>query len=64
MEQTRRGDGHDAHENERGHGPRAANDTKKTSATMGEPRRRVNWLSISRTKWLRTSRECLDCWAL
>ena len=64
MEQTRRGGGHDATEVGRGQKQQAANDTKKANASLGEPRRRVNWLSISRTKWLRTSRECLDCWAL
>jgi hypothetical protein len=42
----------------------AASDARKRRATNGEWRTRPDWLSISRTKWLRTSRECLDCWAL
>jgi len=43
---------------------RAANSLGNAEARTSERRRRVNWLSISPTKRLRTSRECLDCWAL
>jgi len=63
MTQTRRDGSHEtngAAESQR----LAANDAPKRRATNGEWRMRPDWLSISRTKWLRTSRECLDCWAL
>ena len=42
----------------------AADHTRERRASKREWRMRPDWLSISRTKWLRTSRECLDCWAL
>ena len=64
MEQTRRGRGDDAADVARGRSQEAAGHTASTSAKAGEPPRRVNWLSISRTKSLRTNRDCLDCWGL
>ena len=38
--------------------------TRKAGALVAERRKRVNWLSISPSKFLRTNRQCLDCWAL
>jgi hypothetical protein len=43
---------------------RQAQKTKKAGALVAERRKRVNWLSISPSKLLRTNRQCLDCWAL
>ncbi len=63
MEQTRRSrDHHDSVF--RGRKQDAADETRSVGAKAAEPPRRVNWLSISRTKCLRTSRDCLDCWGL
>ena len=62
MTQTRREGSHEA--SGVADGQRDANRTHERRASKREWRTRPDWLSISRTKWLRTSRECLDCWAL
>jgi hypothetical protein len=63
MVQTRRNGSHEA--TEAADGRRfGASDARKRATSNSEWRPRPDWLSISRTKWLRTSRECLDCWAL
>ena len=63
-EQTRRGCAQNTTNAGCGPGLKAALATKKAGLAAGEPRKRVNWLSVSPTKSLRTSRQCLDCWAL
>ena len=63
MTQTRRDGSHEA--NGVADGQRhAAEPTRERRASKREWRMRPDWLSISRTKWLRTNRECLDCWGL
>jgi hypothetical protein len=63
MTQTRRDGSHEANGVADGQrdGPNRIHERR---AAKREWRVRPDWLSISRTKWLRTSRECLDCWAL
>ena len=63
-EQTRRGCNQNTTNGDCGAEHQAAQATRKPALATEERRRRVNWLSVSATKSLRTNRACLDCWAL